>query len=410
MAKKGSKNQTKQPIVANRADTSLLIDTDSAATTKTTPPDNTHVAFHDFIQLADIETIHHFLAATTSTLESKNLEVLWNRAYKEGFESSQKAVQPILQRLGIKLEEKYQKGVAKGMDLGREEGYTVAKEAFDKMVKALRARETPKASTTDAGTQTDSLATTSTSVSTQTNSPSTLTPYDMLSSSTMIFSPYSLENDSSGPTFIKNVNHTSNDLHLTQIENAGCQALKNVSNIIVDTSPAPTTPRFESSIGIGNEFKDSPLYAVADVVAPCRTVSDPETPSTTSDFAQNHTKANVSSEKYPETAKSVTGPINWADDAMSLPTLPTTPQHPPRDLSCLRSTTPHPFSSLRRRRGHPRTRWNSQRRNSHFYSYSLRFHHSPHPRTTFPISWDWDRDPRLADLSSALHALGWVRR
>jgi hypothetical protein len=106
----------------------------------------------------------------------------------------------------------------------------------------------------------------------------------------------------------------------------------------------------------------------------------------------------------------VPGPFNWADDAMTLPAIP---QHPPRDLSCLRSdrsTAPHPFSSLRRRRGHPKIRRNPQRRYGHFHSYPPSRHHSQHPQTTIPVLLDWDRDPRLTDLSNALQALGWVRR
>ena len=52
------------------------------------------------------------------------------------------------------MEEKFE-GVARGMDLGREEGYTVAKQGFDGIVKALKDREQlKKVSTSDFGTQT----------------------------------------------------------------------------------------------------------------------------------------------------------------------------------------------------------------------------------------------------------------
>jgi hypothetical protein len=193
MAKKGLKNQTKRPIVANRTDTSLLVDTDSAATTESSPLDMlspTRVAFRNFIELADVNTINIFLAATTSTLESENLEALWKRAYKEGFENGQKAIQPILQRVGRKLEEKFEKGVARGMDLGREEGYTIAKGGFDNIVKALKARDATKVDTTNSGTQTDSTVTTTISVQTAALLPANLTsgtqtsPTDTISHST----------------------------------------------------------------------------------------------------------------------------------------------------------------------------------------------------------------------------------
>ena len=61
------------------------------------------------------------------------------------------------------MEEKFEEGVARGMDLGREEGYTVAKQGFDGIVKALKDREqSEKVSTSDFGTQTDSPHTTTT--------------------------------------------------------------------------------------------------------------------------------------------------------------------------------------------------------------------------------------------------------
>ena len=61
------------------------------------------------------------------------------------------------------MEEKFEEGVARGMNLGREEGYTVAKQGFDGIVKALKDREqSEKVSTSDFGTQTDSSHTTTT--------------------------------------------------------------------------------------------------------------------------------------------------------------------------------------------------------------------------------------------------------
>ena len=150
----------------------------ATTTPEISPPDmssHTRIAFRDFIELADVDTINTFLAATTSTLESVNLELLWKRAYKEGLENGQKAIQPILQRVRGKLEEKFEKGVARGMDIRREEGYTVAKEAFDRMLVELEARDTPKVSTGDANIQTDSPIATTTPVSTQTDPPATAT-------------------------------------------------------------------------------------------------------------------------------------------------------------------------------------------------------------------------------------------
>jgi hypothetical protein len=95
---------------------------------------------------------------------------LWRRAHAEGCEKGRKS---LLQDLGKKMEDKYEEGIEKGMDLGREQGYMVAKEGFDGIVEGLKARATLTASTSDAGTQTDPPAITTTSVSVQTN-PTTL--------------------------------------------------------------------------------------------------------------------------------------------------------------------------------------------------------------------------------------------
>ena len=45
------------------------------------------------------------------------------------------------------MEDKYEEGTKKGMDLGREEGYTVAKEGFDYIVESMKAKEASKART-----------------------------------------------------------------------------------------------------------------------------------------------------------------------------------------------------------------------------------------------------------------------
>ncbi|KAI4525746.1 hypothetical protein K525DRAFT_277414 [Schizophyllum commune Loenen D] len=87
------------------------------------------------------------------------------------------------------------------------------------------------------------------------------------------------------------------------------------------------------------------------------------------------------------------------------PSLPRPP--PPRDLSSLSSGNTAPFASLsrRRRRGgqsRPRPR---PRRAGTPYRREPRL-----PREDDISSLDWRSDPRLQDLSRALHALGWVRR
>ena len=67
-----------------------------------------------------------------------------------------KAIQPTLQHIGGKREVKLEKGVARRMDLGREEGYALAKQGFDGIIKRLKDREdSKKISTSNSGMQTN---------------------------------------------------------------------------------------------------------------------------------------------------------------------------------------------------------------------------------------------------------------
>jgi hypothetical protein len=390
------------------------------------------------------------------------------------------------------MEEKFEKGVARGMDLGHEEGYTVAKEAFDRMVEVLKAREDPKkASTSDSGTQMDPPASYNT-ISVQVSAP--LTSYStsgtQTSPTTCIASPQS-------PTFSQNrknakIHYTSEispntaifssqTLSATALDplepSTSTTALKSRSATAdsaekrekVENSPiqvfTPTTPKLPSSTT--SELTDdiprvytssqTPNDVISHLITLPTVASSPLTPHLTEHqksalscadfesqphtespaltsiatalethqlvpgFTKNHQKIEISpifTQNHAE--PTVSSRFSWADDASTLPIAPTSPQHPPRDLSCLRSTSEHPFSSLRRRHhGHPKKRRNTlQRRRSDWHSYPLdpypALHCSSHPHTPFqaraPTSLDWDRDPRLADLSKALRALGWVQQ
>ena len=75
----------------------------------------------------------------------------------------------LLEDIRGEMEVMYDEGLARGKDLGRGEGYTIAKEAFDNMVIQLKARDAPKISTYDTSTQTDLPTTATASISVQTN-------------------------------------------------------------------------------------------------------------------------------------------------------------------------------------------------------------------------------------------------
>src|ERR1700678_3735429 len=114
--------------------------------------------------------------------------------------------------------------------------------------------------------------------------------------------------------------------------------------------------------------------------------------------------------------------FDWADDAASLPILPSNP--PPRDLSCLRSLSPRPFSSLQRRDRKPKKHFSqpfnnynrpSVRHQNKFHAHPLPLYASSAPFIRKPgqspssSTLNWEDDPRLSNLSRALKALGWVR-
>ena len=126
--------------------------------------------------------------------------------------------------------------------------------------------------------------------------------------------------------------------------------------------------------------------------------------------------------------------LDWAEDAECLPTTPL----PPRDFSCLRATRAQPFRNLRQRtrRRRPPAQFSTPSRPfaraspaPHVYpSYSQVFITRSHPTgigpgkpvITVPFgagaptpappvpNLDWERDPRLVNLSRALRALGWT--
>jgi hypothetical protein len=116
--------------------------------------------------------------------------------------------------------------------------------------------------------------------------------------------------------------------------------------------------------------------------------------------------------------KTSTAPLDWAEDANTLPIIPLSPSPcQPRDLSVLRSSSSSPFSSLQHRskrfthysrqprRHHSQSNFNpfySPRRNSFKPS-------QPHFNTKTYSHLNWESDPRLSDLSRSLKALGWIR-
>jgi hypothetical protein len=143
MAKKSSKNQPKQSNATNHGDTvtqSVPITSNIITNQPANAPQVdaqsqaiTRLSFLNFITIATTEDIKKILTFAATTSEGKNLLHLWERAHKDGYERGRKS---LLWNLESKMKEKFEEGVQKGTDLGREEGYLVAKEGFDRSVKA----------------------------------------------------------------------------------------------------------------------------------------------------------------------------------------------------------------------------------------------------------------------------------
>ena len=165
---------------------------------------------------------------------------------------------------------------------------------------------------------------------------------------------------------------------------------------------------------------DFELQLSTESTVPTCTVTGLKTRSAPTYFMENGQKVENLSIFTQKTAEPlVSTPFNWADDTEAPQTIYTTPTKHPRDLSGLRSSSINPFSSLRRRhRNHrnpprfinfrPQSCCHHTFRKPQIYSSSLP---TPHCLSgSQPVLLNWDQDPRLADLSNALRALGWVRR
>jgi flagellar biosynthesis/type III secretory pathway protein FliH len=169
MGKKSPKKQQKQPSMADFDNTAPPAVTTTSQPASNPQVDNAHaptttqLSFRDFLTIANTEDIKKFLRVAVTTPEGANLFYLWKRAYDEGHQKGRKT---LLENLERKMKEKFEEGVERGMNLGREQGYTIAKEAFDKMIVAIKARDTLKVDTTNISTQTNSVVTTGISVQT----------------------------------------------------------------------------------------------------------------------------------------------------------------------------------------------------------------------------------------------------
>ncbi|KAL1710330.1 hypothetical protein EV121DRAFT_275559 [Schizophyllum commune] len=190
----------------------------------------------------------------------------------------------------------------------------------------------------------------------------------------------------------------SNVMRIRNCDDIGAPALARRVDAVVDCSPTPTADAAIQTQPITTDAQTSeatllirPVYTeIATQASPPATVAS---------------------------AVPLAESLDWAAEAdVHLPVVTTVSSSlprppPPRDLSSLSSGNTTPFASLSRRRrrgGQSRPRPRPRRAGTPY-----RQHHWPEsrlPREDDISRLDWRSDPRLQDLSRALHALGWVRR
>jgi hypothetical protein len=343
MAKKNLKKTTTPAVTISQPASTSRDDVHTPVTTQ--------FSFFNFITIANTEDIKKFLRLAATTTEGENLKYLWERAYEDGYENGRKS---LLRNLEIKMDNKFEEGIEKGMSLGREEGYTVAKEGFDGIINAMRAREASKTTvTTESGIQTDPSTTTTTTVYTQTIPQTTTTtsvstqtsPYVIyippLAASTIQTDPATVTTTISVPTdpiFAESISYSSSG---TQTETTTSQHLQicSPSRVATSQSLALTENGKNAKIGTtrattGTTSEILPFITVftssassansPNSTAPPTITTALETRSSIVDFIQKHEKVEKSP-VFPQITPEplVSACIKWADDAYLLSKLPT---------------------------------------------------------------------------------------
>jgi hypothetical protein len=417
MAKKNSKQQSKQPNAANCGDTSKTMSTlttTSAVTVPTVPPVNTtstSPAPSPYKPITDTVSIERLVGLAKDSPPDSALGIVWRRAYEEGYENGRKS---LLQNLEKKLKEKFEEGQKEGIEKSKERYYGkgIVKGEYEEHERWKAAGHgqlcfVPIAILEDSGTQTDLPATSTTSVSVQTNPTTSLTTsqsaalfgnsknakivttcenycenssYNTSPTSSATFSDSTtplttitaLETQPVTAGFTKKhqkVKKTSISSQTTPeipppsiVEHTDDVTQVHMSlltpNNVVSQPPTPTTTASTSQPpAVTGHEKSALLRAVFESQAPMGSpapttiVTALETRSATAGFMKKH--QNI--EKTPIfTPKLLEPPVSmrfsWADDTAELPIVSTVPMKQPRDLSDLRSPAKNPFSSLQHRR------------------------------------------------------------
>src|ERR1700678_944870 len=267
--------------------------TDSPSNNTSSSASATRTEFRNFIELADSETIKHFVTIAASSPEGENLKFLWARAFKKGLVAGH--------ALYGRTEEKLKEAHELGYEQGFKEGGSSKIDLFQAGIDEGRRDEWGDWATAGHGQHCFQRA--------------AIPIHDYYSSS-------GVQTDT--PTFVTTSTSTS-DEYTTISEPTPTQ---------IDPPPPVPTVTVDSSTQTQDDDNDSPPLPPISSISTVEGDPPPETKSR--------------SPPLPPSTR-----FDWVNDAAtSLPILLSNP--PPRDLSCLRSPSPRPYSSLQRRNRKPK--------------------------------------------------------
>ena len=208
MAKKSLKHLSKPANTANLSNTPTLptpataVTEDTAPVTPSASPSAHTSSPAPYKPITDDASIERLVGLAKESPPNSALGIVWNYAYDEAY---QKGRLEVLQNLGKKLEEKFKEGKKEGIKEGKDLHYGrgIVRGECDEHERWKAAGHSkqcfaafmPVAILESTGTQTDSPATTTTSIFTQTDTLDILTTSISIQTESSI--PLYLENDSS---------------------------------------------------------------------------------------------------------------------------------------------------------------------------------------------------------------------
>jgi hypothetical protein len=443
-----------------------------------TSSSSTSINFETFVEFADLDNILRFCDAAASTQDGRNLKLLWDRAFEAGLSQGRSEEREF-------RDEMYLRGKAQGFKEAEEAASNAEIDFYRHGIEKGRTEEqsewisaghgphclTPLAILSDHAVQTDSEPSLRTSCDASTQSDDYVDGMHLTNVLKIGFEKGQVYGIIQEREQWESAGHSTCSVTTsssTVTSDAGIQAdLVVPMPQYVDTSTQSIsvdirTPTSRSDASTQSSLDFDPLNNAesVDILCAFSAVAPSSTPlgliwqrafeagtqasqvDVTDDLAIPPTPqvdASIQTLEPPplEIPPQITDPpcLDWSEDVGSLPII-LPPQQPcqPRDLSALRSSSPSPFASLRRRsrcQGSQSYRQSYRRqclsslelpypRPQYCRSTSHRTSYTPQKPKTKKSNFEpvtshqashlnWDSDPRLADLNRSLKALGWIR-